>query len=253
MTNLRIGNVIKELRLKQGVTQEKLADYLNVSYQAVSKWENGMNLPDITLVPIIANFFGVSCDKLLSFNEDENQAEIMEILKKQEKLSFLDKHKERIEILEPAVEKYPRNYKLLLMLTYAYSMIGEKEEEYTPIIIRNCERIYEDCYDDSDTRYGAIQLLCYYYPKAGKREKITELANSLPHIYQCRDTLIHHGLEGAEQTEAIKKLTDTLFHTMMSYMAVLSGMLTESEKKDYHITCERYHEKFIQNTDEFKV
>lgn len=253
MSNLRIGNVIKELRLKQGVTQEKLADYLNVSYQAVSKWENGMNLPDITLVPVIANFFGVSCDKLLSFNEDENQAEIMEILKKQEKLSYLDKHKERVELLEPAVEKYPRNYKLLLVLTYAYSMIDEKEAEYTPIIIRSCERIYEDCYDDSDTRYGAIQLLCYYYRKVGKKERITELANSLPHIYQCRDTLIHFALDGDEQTEAIKKLTDTLFHTMMSYMAVLSGMLTESGKKDYHITCKQYCEKFLQQINEFGV
>ena len=54
---LKIGENIKELRKAQDVTQEKLADYLNISYQAVSKWENGLALPDITLRPQLANFF----------------------------------------------------------------------------------------------------------------------------------------------------------------------------------------------------
>lgn len=40
---LKIGEKIKELRKSQDVTQEKLADYLNISYQAVSKWENGVS------------------------------------------------------------------------------------------------------------------------------------------------------------------------------------------------------------------
>lgn len=62
--NLYIGKKIKDLRKSQDITQEKLADYLNISYQAVSKWENGTALPDITLVPSIANFFGISTDEL---------------------------------------------------------------------------------------------------------------------------------------------------------------------------------------------
>lgn len=45
---LKIGEKIKELRKSQDVTQEKLADFLNISYQAVSKWENGLAMPDIT-------------------------------------------------------------------------------------------------------------------------------------------------------------------------------------------------------------
>ena len=59
---LKIGDKIKSLRKAQDITQEKLAAYLNISYQAISKWENGTALPDITLVPQIANFFGVSAD-----------------------------------------------------------------------------------------------------------------------------------------------------------------------------------------------
>ena len=61
---LKTGQIIKDLRKKQDVTQEKLAAYLNISYQAISKWENGTALPDITLIPKIANFFGVTSDEL---------------------------------------------------------------------------------------------------------------------------------------------------------------------------------------------
>ena len=57
---LNIGKRIKDLRKSQDVTQEKLADYLNISYQSVSKWENGLALPDLTLIPALSNFFGVS-------------------------------------------------------------------------------------------------------------------------------------------------------------------------------------------------
>ncbi len=59
---LKTGQIIKDLRKKQDVTQENLADYLNISYQAISKWENGTALLDITLIPKIANFFGVTTE-----------------------------------------------------------------------------------------------------------------------------------------------------------------------------------------------
>ena len=60
---LKICEKIKFLRNRQNITQEKLAAYLNISYQAISKWENGIALPDITLVPKISNFFGISADE----------------------------------------------------------------------------------------------------------------------------------------------------------------------------------------------
>lgn len=74
---LKIGEKIKELRKAQDVTQEKLADYLNISYQAVSKWENGLALPDLSLIPALSNFFGVTSDYLLDISLD-NKSEIIE-------------------------------------------------------------------------------------------------------------------------------------------------------------------------------
>lgn len=61
---LQIGENIKQLRTNAGLTQRALAFELQISIQAVSKWEQGRSYPDITLLPRIADLFSVSMDQL---------------------------------------------------------------------------------------------------------------------------------------------------------------------------------------------
>ena len=61
-----LGNRIAQLRKEMGFTQEDLARMLDVSPQAVSKWENDLTCPDISLLPKLAQILGVSVDTLLS-------------------------------------------------------------------------------------------------------------------------------------------------------------------------------------------
>ena len=63
MNNI-LGENIARLRKEKGMTQEDLARELNISYQAVSKWENGISSPDISNIKLLAQFFGVSIDML---------------------------------------------------------------------------------------------------------------------------------------------------------------------------------------------
>lgn len=69
--NMDIGGTIKKLRTDRGLTQEEVADDLGVSFQAVSKWETGSNLPDITLLPRLAVLFGVRIDDLFAVDRGE--------------------------------------------------------------------------------------------------------------------------------------------------------------------------------------
>ena len=62
---MNLGNNISEKRKEKGMTQEELAANLGVSPQAVSKWENNLSCPDISLLPAIAKIFGMSVDELL--------------------------------------------------------------------------------------------------------------------------------------------------------------------------------------------
>jgi transcriptional regulator with XRE-family HTH domain len=63
MTTVKLK--IAELRKRKGIGQQELADVLKVSFQSVSKWETGVTMPDITLLPNIAEYFGVSVDEVL--------------------------------------------------------------------------------------------------------------------------------------------------------------------------------------------
>ena len=60
-----LGSRITEHRKSKGVTQDQLAEHMGVSSQAVSKWENDLSCPDITLLPKLAEYFGITIDELL--------------------------------------------------------------------------------------------------------------------------------------------------------------------------------------------
>lgn len=69
MDQEKFGKLIKEIRKKNGLTQNELANKYNVTYQAVSKWENGKNLPDMSLIKQIAQDFNVSLDDMLGVSK----------------------------------------------------------------------------------------------------------------------------------------------------------------------------------------
>ena len=77
---LNIGNIIKYLRKEKDITQEELADILGVSYQSVSRWETGVCYPDMELIPVIAEFFGVTSDMLLGVDENIERKNIEQYL-----------------------------------------------------------------------------------------------------------------------------------------------------------------------------
>lgn len=78
--NIELGNKIKQLRLRKGITQDTLAGALNVSYQTVSKWENNVSMPDIQLLPEIAVYFGCTIDDLFNLSEQAQMERIENML-----------------------------------------------------------------------------------------------------------------------------------------------------------------------------
>ena len=78
---MNIGEQILFLRKNRGITQEQLAQKLGITNQAVSKWESGQCLPDIQLLPEIAEYFNVSVDELMGRTAAKNDDDILIILK----------------------------------------------------------------------------------------------------------------------------------------------------------------------------
>ena len=87
MDQKKIGKFLKELRKEKGITQEEFAEMLNVSGRTVSRWETGANMPDISLLVDIAEFFDVSIPEIIN---GERKSEIMEKEVKETVLSLSD-------------------------------------------------------------------------------------------------------------------------------------------------------------------
>ena len=84
---MEIGSKIKQLRYKSGLTQEQLAARLGISAQSVSKWENSVAMPDITLLPLLAEVFGVSIDELFDLTVEQKLKRIENRMETEEEFS----------------------------------------------------------------------------------------------------------------------------------------------------------------------
>jgi len=77
--NVKIGAKIKELRKRDDITQEQLADFLGVTNQAISKWESENGYPDIEYIALIAKFFNVTIDYLFDYVLEQQRFKILVI------------------------------------------------------------------------------------------------------------------------------------------------------------------------------
>ena len=82
-----LGKKIKELRRTHNITQERLAEEMGVTAQAVCKWESGRTMPDIALLPELSVFFGVTIDELFELTEDSHLERINNMIYSRKRLS----------------------------------------------------------------------------------------------------------------------------------------------------------------------
>lgn len=122
---MEIGNQIKSLRTRRGMTQEALAEQLNVSPQAVSKWERGTALPDIQQLPAISAFFGVSIDELFALSDDTRMERIQNMLWDERVLNPATVETERAFLLEKG-RREPENSRVYVMLADMEYQLGEE-------------------------------------------------------------------------------------------------------------------------------
>lgn len=127
-----MGQIIRRLRKERNLTQEELADQLNISSQAVSKWENNTAMPDISQVVPLANFFGVSTDVLFGFcgtdHEEDIKNRLSEIFRMMDHCKDGEEGPTALVILDKyrdAMRMYPSNDTLLTNAMAFASMVLE--------------------------------------------------------------------------------------------------------------------------------
>lgn len=208
---MNIGNKIKTLRKQRGITQEQLADSIGISFQAVSKWENNIALPDITLVPAIASYFGISMDELFDFNLEEIENEIKNITAHAYKFRESDPTKSR-KILEDGLKKYPENDILLGNLLYVLNY-SENPDETITIADKIIEKTIH-----SDIKYDALRFLAYAYKAKGDLKSAEAAIQQIPEIYFTKLTEMAFLSSGKTKFESAQKQKWISFENLLQMM-----------------------------------
>jgi transcriptional regulator with XRE-family HTH domain len=212
---LFIAENLKNLRKGKDLTQEEVAEILSVSPQSVSKWERGDTLPDITLLPALANLYKVTVDALIGMeriNDRQTRASV-----------FTTAHvhwrngdtNAAIEIFSEALKTFPNDEGIMSDLAMALALDDDPAKLSQAVAL--CERVLADNQGD-EVHHTTRAALCFVYLKAGEKEKAIAVARKLPHLRESREMIL---------TQVEKDLTTSEIDSYLRFIAI-----GESDEQD---------------------
>lgn len=208
---LKLGNKIRILRKKHRLTQEQFAEKMGVTFQAVSKWENDVALPDITIIPAMAHCFGISTDELLSYSSETIDNDITDIVCDAAQYRETNPQKGR-QILEEGLKKYPDNDILLNNLLYVINY-SENPDETIAIASKLVKKTFSD-----EVKYDAIRFLAYAYNSKGDTNGAVAALEEIPEIYFTKLSEMAFMLSGLPKYEAAEKQKWISFEILLQMM-----------------------------------
>lgn len=224
--NIRLGEKIRSLRKQRNISQEILAQYLGISFQAVSKWENGSAMPDVAMIPAIASFFEVSTDELFDFNRMELEKRVDQLCHEAAQYRFSDPARSE-QMLRDALKQHPGNDIILNNLLYTMRSPERNQE-----VLELCRAILESTKCD-EVKYDVLRILAETYHDMGQQALVQPTLKQIPEIYFSKLGLAAKLLEGedalkAAAAQACLSRDDLL--DMLSRMSQLYRLRGETEK-----------------------
>lgn len=256
---LDLGQKIRELRRRDGRTQEALAEVIGVTSQAVSRWEANGGYPDMEMIPSIANYFGVSIDELFGYN-NERSKKIDELANKIDRMNAQNSGEdinidECISLARNALIEFPGNEKIMLCLASVlynagYVRYGEyhlSDDEGYDILDTEKHRTYAEWKEaislyekllktmgNGEPRHRVIRELTQLYLNTGEHTRALEIIEAAPDIYGTKEFLKANAVDGKERAEAygeaLLKIVRACSELMVSAVIVNEKNLSAAEK-----------------------
>ena len=186
---MKMEEKIITLRKKLGWSQEDLAEKMNVSRQAITKWENDGGLPDVSNLQELSKVFGITIDYLLN---DENQLPALSMKKELDKEKYLNKLTMCKEVLD---EYYPEPYEV-------YTLVRNKKMNALELVIDTFISPEIGPISTAD-QFGDISP--YYLVKKDNLKLLVNIKNYVLEVIELpNDTNLYKGVYKAlEEMEAI--------------------------------------------------
>ena len=218
---IHLGEKIKSLRKQKNISQEVLAGYLGVSFQAISKWETGTTMPDVTMIPAIASFFSVSTDELFDFNLLEEEKQVTDICNEAYACRFTDAA-EAERILRDGLQRFPGNDVILNNLLNPLDARTRADE-----VISLCRTLIDSTKDNA-IKYDACRLLASCCKENGQYDLIKPTLEMIPEIYFSKLELMASLLNGADSYEAAQKQKNISAEKLIDMLIIAGERLKEN-------------------------
>ena len=189
-----IGQKIKSLRKKADLTQDRLAEMLGVTAQAVSKWEVGSASPDLSLIPPLCRVFGITADELLGIGDGQKD----ELIKAVRDAVREGRSGDAVSLLRKALEIAPKDYWLIGELCGVLRN-GDGDPGTLREVIRLLENIVSSC-EDENLNARLHTALSLGLNDLGEREAAIRAAESLSDMHG-RHTLLAEISHGQERVD----------------------------------------------------
>ena len=125
---MNIGSNIRTRRRAKDMTQEQLAEKMNVSVSAVSQWECGKSIPDLTMIPALCSVLDITADELLDIDRAKKKEQIRAIAEEARSYNARGYTLESREILIDGLKRFPDSHLILCDLMYSYNRNKEERE-----------------------------------------------------------------------------------------------------------------------------
>jgi len=219
---IRISENIKNLRKAHSLTQEQMAEALGVTVGAVYKWEAGLSMPEIKLIMEIADFFEISVDTLLGYEQQNGNVEnrIQRICQ-----CILEKdYEEGASEVEKTLKKYPNNFNVTYAgaMLYRMKFLEEKCEEAMIKSNQLFEKAISLLYQNTEKSINEVTILNHMasnYLAAGDIEKGLEL------LKQNNICNINSGQIGYIYTVELNKPEEAEIYLLSSMFEIIDKMI----------------------------
>ncbi len=228
--NFDFGENIKTLRKQKGLTQEQVAELLDVSKQSVSRWENNATYPDVTFLPVLASFYNVTVDFLLGADYETNKTIIEDYEKSRQEAHHRGNISDAYSLSQKVYASFPNNKSIINnVMVDSYLMglhnVDNKRKYYLELSISIAERFLKMT-EDLEEQCRCINNISVCNKLLGNCEKAIEWMKKLPSIWSGIETAALGVLQGKDKTDSIQCSLDAVLHLLHRLIFVYA---TESE------------------------
>lgn len=270
MREIQIHKIIADKRKEKGITQEELAAYIGITKASVSKWETGQSYPDITFLPLLASYFNISIDELISYTPQMKQEDIKNLYHRLAEAFSEEPFDDVMIECRGIIKKYYSCFPLLLqmgllfinhhMLTedtdkrieileeamYLFSRVQEESDDVS--LVKEAVSFQATCYlilnkpnEVLELLGGTIrpnvpeeELIAQAYQMLGNAEKANEIMqiSMYQHLMQFVSTIPSFVLVNASNKEKVEMALNRVFKLIDTY---------DIEKLHPHMTLKVYY------------